>query len=550
MPPPAADEHLRRGRRAIAAGRWDEARAHFAAAGALGARAAMLEGLGRADHFEGRHADAVRHNEEAFEAYRAEDDPAGAAEVARWLAFLNGLWAGDLAVAAGWMARAARLLDGVDERPVHGWVRLDHAVFTTDPGGRARIAEDVLEIARRQGDADLEWAARALLGNAAVARGDVARGMRLLDEAMAAIAGGEVTDPGAVADIFCRLLSACEAATDVRRAEEWMAAAQRLAPAGLRETFVAPTCRCHLGGVLVAGGRWDEAERHLTAALEAFEAGLRAERAAPLLRLATLRALQGRFEEAERLLEGIEWQPAARACLSTVALARGEHDLAEDLARRCLDGRDPSDPACGPMLEVLVTARLGRGDRAGAREALGRLRALAAARGDDRAVAMAHLAEGRVRAAEGDERAAVALTAALERFASLDLPLEAGRARLALAASLGPVSPSAAAAEARLALTAFERLGAARDADAAAALLRGLGAPGRAGRRLPGPLTRREEEVLELLAAGLSNRQIAERLVISPRTAEHHVARVLGKLALRSRAEAAAYALRTRGRDG
>ena len=56
--------------------------------------------------------------------------------------------------------------------------------------------------------------------------------------------------------------------------------------------------------------------------------------------------------------------------------------------------------------------------------------------------------------------------------------------------------------------------------------------------------------MLELLAAGLSNPEIAERLVISPKTAEHHVGRVLGKLGVRNRAEAAAYAARTRAEGG
>ncbi|HKP90933.1 MAG TPA: helix-turn-helix transcriptional regulator, partial [Thermoleophilaceae bacterium] len=82
-------------------------------------------------------------------------------------------------------------------------------------------------------------------------------------------------------------------------------------------------------------------------------------------------------------------------------------------------------------------------------------------------------------------------------------------------------------------------------ADRAAALLRELGASGRsAARGERDELTAREREVLRLVVAGLSNAQIADELVIAPKTAEHHVSHVLAKLGVRSRAEAAAHAVR------
>jgi len=137
----------------------------------------------------------------------------------------------------------------------------------------------------------------------------------------------------------------------------------------------------------------------------------------------------------------------------------------------------------------------------------------------------------------------------VECFTVLELPLEAARARFSLAEAIANDTPAAAVTEARLCLDECDRLGARRDADTAAALLRRLGKPGGARPRTAGVVSRRETEVLALLGAGLSNAQIAERLTISPRTAEHHVASILAKLGLRSRSEAAAYAVRERIAD-
>jgi DNA-binding NarL/FixJ family response regulator len=124
------------------------------------------------------------------------------------------------------------------------------------------------------------------------------------------------------------------------------------------------------------------------------------------------------------------------------------------------------------------------------------------------------------------------------------MPLELARARLELARALARQRPDLALAEARSALMGFERLRAAGYVDAAAALLRGLGVRVSTGMRADGLLTPREADVLELLGQGLSNPQIAERLFISRKTVEHHVSNVLAKLGLRSRSEAAAYAVR------
>jgi DNA-binding NarL/FixJ family response regulator len=538
-----AEELLRLGREALAAADWQRARALFEQAVELGDSAEILAGLGEALQFGGEYARAIEVKERAFAEYERRGLGAEAAELARWLAFLHVSVRGNVAAANGWMARAASVLEGVAECAAHGWLTLDRAPFTSDASERARVANAAIEIARRYGDKDLELDAMSLLGEAYVASGRVAEGMTLLDQVMAAVSAGEVVGVGAAGEIYCRLLSACERATDVRRAQQWLEAATRFEAWG---DFVPPTCRTHYGGILIALGRWEEAERELLAAVRTFERGYWATQLLPLLRLADLRVRQGRFEEAERLLENVDWHPGAKRSLATIAFARGDLALADDLVRLCLESTPTSDPDCPPLLGLLVEVELARGDLAAAEETLDRLAALAGDSEDDRTRAVAALARGRVNATREDERARMDFQAAVESFARLGLTLEAARARVALARVLASHASAAAVVEARHALETFERLGAARDADGAAALLRELGAHARTFPKGYGTLTRRETEVLSLLAEGCSNAEIAERLFISRRTAEHHVARILAKLGLRNRAEAAAYAVRER----
>ena len=541
-----AEGLVRDGWKALAEADWDAARSCFERAAEFGEDAETLDGLGRALHFQREYSRAIEMTERAFAAYRQEGRAIEAADRARWLAFLHGAINGNMAVANGWMERAASLLEDTEECAGHGWLVLDRAPFTDHAEERRRLATAALAIARRFGDVDLEYDALSLLGESHVAAGRVGEGMKLLDQAMTAVSAGEVVGVVPVSDIYCRLLSACEIALDVARAEEWMAVVGTF---GAWSDFVSPVCRTHYGGVLIASGRWSEAEEQLMAAWRSFEGSYRGMSGWPLGKLADLRVRQGRFDEARRLTEGHESHPAARRVMAAVALGRGEVALADELLSLCLDGEAAADPGCAPLLEMLVQTRIAREDIPGANEALERLVKVAETSPDNAAASFAELAAGRVRTAERDRGAPGHLQAALRGFTALRLPLEAARAQRELARALAQDKPEAAVAEARLALGAFERLGAAADADATAALLRRLGAGGRAFPKHYGELSKRETEVLALLADGCSNQEIAQRLVISRRTAEHHVAHILSKLDLRSRAEAAAHAVRERSKE-
>jgi DNA-binding NarL/FixJ family response regulator len=268
----------------------------------------------------------------------------------------------------------------------------------------------------------------------------------------------------------------------------------------------------------------------------------------PAAKLAELRVLQGRYEEAERLLEGYESVSETIRARVTLALARGEYALAIAQLERRLNALGTDSLLSVPYLALLVEALLAKGDLERARTAVERLAILSRATQHRRVRAEAARAEGRVAAAEGETtRARPALEEALSLFAKLRKPIEEARTRILLAQVLAKDEPELSAAEARAAVAIFERLGCPRDADAAAALLRALTGDGRAGPKRFGTLSRREQEVLRLLSEGLTNAEIASRLYISTKTAGHHVSNVLMKLHLKSRTEAAVYALRHAG---
>jgi DNA-binding CsgD family transcriptional regulator len=354
--------------------------------------------------------------------------------------------------------------------------------------------------------------------------------------------GGEASDPLASGDACCTTLVVCDGLADLDRAAQWCEAVVDFTERR-RYTPVQSWCRGIYGGVLIRAGEWERAETVLTEALQRHVDRRRGGgRALPLAVLAELRLRQGREEEAERLLTGLEGEPAALAPLVQLHLTRGNDDLARALLDR---GAGPNADE-GTLLVLRGALALAAGDTDAAAGVADRLRAAAEGLAREDLAAEAALVAGRVAAARGDDATAMReLEDAGNRFGKLGFPLEEARARLALASVQAGGGSPLAPQSARAARDTFESLGARRDADRAAALLRELGAAGRATTRGErDELTTREREVLRLVAAGLSNAEIAERLVIAPKTAEHHVGRVLAKLGVRSRAEAAAHAVR------
>jgi DNA-binding CsgD family transcriptional regulator len=229
-------------------------------------------------------------------------------------------------------------------------------------------------------------------------------------------------------------------------------------------------------------------------------------------------------------------------------VARGDAPSAARLLRKRLSAVENDVLLSAPVLALLVEAQIACGEVEEAAATAERLRAIAATTGRTAFAAAAAHAEAMVARARKDPSAEERFEAAIQAYSSIGMPLPAARARLALARCLAGRDDRAARDECRTAVAAFEQLGAKRDLDAAAELRRGLGVGARVGPRTTNTLTKREDEVLDLLPLGLSNAEIGRRLYISPKTVEHHVSHLLSKLGLETRAAAAAYAAKARPR--
>lgn len=527
------------GRAALRVGDAAAARTAFEEAGGS---PGVLEGLAAASYVLMEYPRAIDEFERAYAGYQRDGDGVGAARAARTIAYLYGSTAGDWTVASGWLARAKTLLSDLPESSERGWVALTEGMFEGNRIKKDAAYQVAIEIGRATGDADLTFATLSYLGASLVHGDRVEEGMVLLDEALAAVAGGEVEDFIIVEEIFCQLFSACEHAQDVHRAEQWIRVGEQLAE---RRNLpaVSAYCRTHYGGILTAAGRWPEADVTLTEAVRLWALGRRTLKAGALIRLADLRVKQGRYDEAAELLadqtDGEALRPRA-----ALHLARGENEVARAMLEHAVAEADPSSSACIPLLALLVDAQLACGkDPATALQALA---ACADAHPTPYSTAVLALARGRA----GDGDPARCLRQAIDGFAQAQLPWEASLCRLDLARASSESHPAVAVDEARRALQTFEMLRAARHVDAATSVLRQLGekvAPPRSSGNL---LSKREHEVLVLLGQGLSNPEISERLFISRKTVEHHVGNVLAKLGLRNRAEAAAFAARQEPASG
>jgi ATP/maltotriose-dependent transcriptional regulator MalT len=531
-------EPIERARGALAASAWADAYAGFTAADPAELTARDLEGFADAAWWLSKLPEALELRHKAYGAYVSAGDERGAAAVAARLAIEHFI-RDEPSVGAGFLMRAQRHAEGLPEGPEAGFLAMVEATVARFQGDLDRaltLADRAIELGRRHAVSDLVAMAIHVRGQALVAAGRVREGVALLDEAMAAVVGGDLS-PYFTGIIYCAVISACLELGDIGRAGEWTDAARAWCDTLAPGSPFPPMCRVNRSELARLRGSWSEAEAEAVRATDemlAIEPGIAGSAFSQLgeirRRLGDLAGAEAAFERAQEL--GADPQPG----LALLRLSQRRVGAARSALRLALEA-EHHPPRRARLLSAQVEASIAGGAIEEARDAAEELQTIASSTHLPAFAAAAATAAGSVALADGDPARAIgALRSAAAAWRDLRLPYETAGARALLGrALLAGGDEDAARLELRAALADFERLGARPDVAATRSLLGG--APG-----LPGGLTAREVEVLRLVATGKTNRDIAVELVISEHTVARHLQNSFAKIGVSSRAAATAYA--------
>ena len=535
-------ELRKHGRRAFDRGEWLASYEHLraAVAGDVTLEPEDLESLAIAAYLTGRDRESTDAWTLAHHAWLDRGAYSQAVRCAFWAGF-GLVQRGEMAQGGGWLARARTVvsqhrLDCVER----GYLLLPEALVAMGGGdlhGALDGFGEATELAQRFGDRDLAALGMIGRGEALLRSGRVPDGMRLFDEAMVSVTAGE-TSPVVSGVVYCAVIDGCQQAFDLRRAREWTAALSRWCAGQPGLVPYRGQCLVHRAQILQVGGEWDEAMTEAQRACARLTEPPHPAIGMAYYELGELHRLRGELTDAEaayRRAHAAGRRP--HPGLALLRLAEGRVDDAVAAIERALDdahdhvNRAQLLPA---FIEVMLTAER----TTDARRAADDLTELAAAAPAGLLHAVAAQGRGAVLLAEGEPGAALeALHAACRAWRDMEAPYEAAQVRVLIAVACRMVGDAdTAELECDAARAVFERLGA---GPALARLDELVGRPVSHGEL---PVTPRELEVLRLVAAGKTNREIADALSISERTVERHLGNIFTKVDVPNRAAATAYA--------
>ena len=437
---------------------------------------------------------------------------------------------GERARGGGWLARAQGALDESELDCVErGYLRIPVALRSLNGGDpTSAYAEfgEIVAVAERFGDPDLRSLAQLGRGQALITRGEAARGVAMLDEAMLASTTGEVSAIAA-GIVYCGVIVACRQAFDLRRVVEWTAAMSHWCAGQQDLNPYRGQCLVHRSEIMQLHGEWSDAIEEVRRVCE----GKSDPRGDPILGMAhyqraeLLPAARRAGAGGEVVSRGQCLGARCAAGAGAVAADPGRVDDAMAAIRRTVAAAEGSVERC-PLLAALAEIALAAGDVRRAREAADDLGRIAADFDSPSLRAAAEYALGCVLLAEDDATGACAvLRRSWVAWQELDVPYEEARVRLRMAQAYRRLADDdGAELELDAARRVFQRLGAA-PALAEAAETAAVGSV-----RSAGGLSVRELEVLRLVATGATNRAIADTLVLSEKTVARHMGNIFTKL--------------------
>jgi DNA-binding CsgD family transcriptional regulator len=539
-------EEIERGRVSYARRAWSDAWTSLSRADRKQPLTAEdLELLATAAYMIGRDAEFASALERAHHRHLDTGDTPRAVRCAFWLG-IDLAARGEVARAAGWFHRGQRLVEREQRECVElGYLLLPRVLeraAAADWQAASATAGEAAAIAERFGDPDLFALALHEQGRALARQGMVGDGLSLLDEAMVAVTADELS-PIVTGLIYCSAIAYCHELYELRRAREWTAALAQWCERQPQMVSYTGQCLVHRAEIMQLRGAWQDALAEAQKAEERFARQLDQPAAAhregaALYRRGEVHRLQGELVEAERAYRqasrcGLEPQPG----LALLRLAQGKHDAAATAIRRVV-AETQEGLARARVLPAHVEIMLAIGATEEAAGACRELEEIARTFRSAILGALAEQARGAVAAAEGDPGAALpALRHAVQIWQDLEAPYETARVRVLIGLACAALADEdAAALELEAARAVFAELGAMPDVARVDSLARPAAA------RKPHGLTPRELEVLRLVAAGKTNKEIAAELVVSERTIDRHVSNIFRKLRVGSRVAATAFA--------
>ena len=486
----------------------------------------------------GREADGIELLTRAHQGFLNQGDVQSAARYAFWLGFTL-LLAGESAKASGWLSRAGRLLENQPDCVEKGYLLLPvgyRAFHTGDADAAHTAMAQAAAIGERFADKDLITLGLQGQGRALIRQGEITKGLALLDEAMVAVMAGDVS-PLNAGGVYCSLLDACGEIFDLQRAQEWTSALEKWCASQPDLVPYRGHCLVRRAELLQLHGEWPDALEWAERANEWLSnQAAKTLRGEALYQIGEVYRLRGKFAEADEV-----YQQASQCCFTTgpglaqLRLAQGHLEAASTAIDRLLAVVQSPGPRAR-ALETYVEIALAENDLAAARAAAEELAQIAGRQDIPFWRALSGRALGAVLLAEGDARAALGeLRQSWTIWLQLETPYEAARVQVLIALACRSLGEEEnATQELTAARQQFETLGAAADVARVDLLL--------TGSKSVSPLTTRELQVLKLVASGITNREIADKLHISEKTVARHLSNIFTKLDLTSRTAATAYA--------